>query len=405
MAAVSRHRCAALRGDEQACSSPLEAEERDVTEPTTAAEPGVPLETNVPGAAYPRLVDGDLVLRVEAPQAGTVQLAPPGDSFGSEPIALSRDDGGVWTTTIRSPAPGFHYYYLEIDGLQVNDPNSKAYSGYGRAVSALEIPEPGNDICELADVPHGDVRGHWFFATTTGRWRQLWVYTPPGYDDNPEQRYPVLYLQHGSGEDETSWHRQGRVGIILDNLLAAGTVVPMIVVMGSGYASQPPEPGTPPSAADRSRIIDEFAELLTVDVVPHVDQHYRTVPDRAHRALAGLSMGGRQALAAGLAHLDTFAWLAGLSPAIWLRTEEYPHWAVDPDWVDTLLAAAGGHRPEHVLLSAGTAEPRFVEAVGDLERMFDAAGIPHTTYLSPGTGHEWTTWRRSIVELWPVLFR
>lgn len=342
---------------------------------------------------------------MEAPRADTVQLAPPGDSLGAEPIALSRGAEGVWTVTIQSPAPGFHYYRLEIDGLLVNDPNSLAYSRYGRAVSGMEIPEAGNNLWELADVPHGDVRGHWYFASTTGEWRQLWVYTPPGYDDDPEQRYPVLYLQHGSGEDETSWYRQGRVGIILDNLVAAGTTLPMIVVMGSGYASPPPEPGTPPSAANGSRIVDEFAELLTVDVVPELDRHYRTVPDRAYRALGGLSMGGRQALAVGLARLDTFAWLAGLSPAVWLRTEVNPNWAVDPDWADTLLAGAGGHRPERVFLSAGTAETRFVDAVGDLERMFAAAGVAHTTYLSQGTGHEWTTWRRSIVELGPLLFR
>lgn len=376
-----------------------------MTDREATAELGTPLETNVPGAAYPRMVGGDLVLRVEAPQADSVQLASSADSLSEEPVALGRDAGGVWTATIPSPAPGFHYYRLEIDGLSVNDPNSKTYSGYGRAVGGLEIPEPGNDICELADVPHGDVRGHWYFATSTGRWRQLWIYTPPGYDDNPGERYPVLYLQHGAGEDETSWHRQGRIGVILDNLLAAGSTVPMIIVMGSGYASPPPEPGTPPSTTSVSRILDEFAELLTVDVVPHVDQHYRTVPDRAHRALGGLSMGGRQALTIGLARLDTFAWLLGLSPAVWLRSEEHPNWAVDPDWIDTALAAAGGHRPEHVLMSAGTAEPRFVEAVGDLERLFDAAGVRHTTYLSPGTGHEWTTWRRSIVELWPLLFR
>ena len=375
-----------------------------MTDSGTAAAPGIPLETNVAGASYPRTVDGALVLRVEAPRAGTVQLAPPGDSLGTEPVALSRGDDGYWTTTIRSPAPGFHYYRLEIDGLLVNDPNSQTFSGYGRSVSGLEIPEPGNDFCQLTDVPHGEVRGHWYFAGTTGRWRQLWVYTPPGYDDGV-QRYPVLYLQHGSGEDETSWHRQGRAGIILDNLLAAGSAVPMIVVMGSGYASAPPEPGTPPSAANGSRLIEEFAELLVADVVPEIDRHYRTVPDRAHRALAGLSMGGRQALAVGLTHLDTFGWLAGLSPAVWLRSEENQNWAVDPDWVDTSLAAAGGHRPEHVFLSAGTAETRFVDAVADLEQMFAAAGVAHTTYLSPDTGHEWTTWRRSIVELGPLLFR
>ena len=364
-----------------------------------------PLESSLPGAPYPRLVDGVLTFQVEAPAATSVRVQAPGDSLGTEPIEMIREPGGLWTASVQRPAPGFHYYRLEIDGLVVNDPASRTYSGYGRSVSGLEIPEPGNTIVELGNVAHGEVRGRWFFASTTGQWRQLWVYTPAGYDDDPSRRYPVLYLQHGSGEDETSWSRQGRAGIILDNLLAAGSAEPMIVVMGSGYASPPPPPGTPPSAANGSRIIDDFAELMITDLIPTVDRHYRTIADRDHRALAGLSMGGRQALAVGLGHLDTFGWIAGLSPAVWLRSEENQTWAIDPDWVDVSLAAANGLRPHRVFLSAGTAEPRFVDGVGDLDKMLSNADIDHTVYISPGTGHEWTTWRRSLVELAPLLFR
>lgn len=364
-----------------------------------------PLESNVPGAPYPRLVDGVLTFRVDAPTATSVRVQAPRDSLGTEPIEMVREPDGSWTAAVPNPAPGFHYYRLEIDGLVVNDPASRTYSGYGRSVSGLEIPEPGNTIVELGNVEHGEVRGRWFFASTTGTWRQVLVYTPAGYDDDPSRRYPVLYLQHGSGEDETSWSRQGRVGIILDNLVAAGSAEPMIVVMGSGYASPPPPPGTPPSAANGSKIIDEFADLMITDVIPAIDRHYRTIADRDHRALAGLSMGGRQALAVGLGHLETFGCLAGLSPAVWLRSEDIQSWAIDPDWVEVSIAAANGLRPHHVFLSAGTAEPRFVDAVGDLDTMLTAAEVNHTVYIAPGTGHEWTTRRRSIVELAPQLFR
>lgn len=310
----------------------------------------------------------------------------------------------------RGPRRGFHYYRLEIDGLVVNDPGSRTYSGYGRSVSCVEIPEAGNEIIELSDVAHGEVRGRWFSAGTTGKCRQLWVYTPAGYDDDPSRRFPVLYLQHGSGEYETSWSKQGRAGIILDNLVAAGLAEPMIVVMGSGYASPPPPPrmpgvGTAPSAADASRSIDEFADLLITDVIPTIDRHYRTITDRDHRALAGLLMSGRQALAVGFGHLDTFGWIAGLSPAVWLRSAENQSWAIDEDWVDASMAAANGLRPHYVFLSAGTAEPRFVEGVDDLDQMLTSAGVAHTVYISPDTGHEWTTWRRSLVELASLLFR
>ncbi len=372
---------------------------------TGTPDDGMALGSNVPGAPYPRLdAARRLVFRVHAPDADSLRVQAPGDSLGSEPLELSRDADGYWTGAIDDPAPGFHYYRLEVAGMAVNDPGSQAFSGYGGAVSGLEIPEPGNDSAELRDVPHGEIRTRWYEAGTTGGRRQLVVYTPPGYDDDASRRYPVLYLQHGSGEDETSWCRQGRAGIILDNLLADGSVDPMIVVMGSGYASPPANPGTPPTAGEVQRVIDEFADLLLDAVIPTVDRAYRTIPDRDHRALAGLSMGGRQALAVGLANLGTMAWVAGLSPAVWRHGADRS-WTIGTDWVKVLLAESGGHRARHVFLSAGSAEPMFVDAVHTLEQMLTEAGVDHTSYLSPGTGHEWLTWRRSLIELAPRLFR
>jgi enterochelin esterase-like enzyme len=364
---------------------------------------GTPLATTVPGAEFPRMMGGDVELEIEAPAATRVVMPAPGDSLGTDQIEFRRGDTGAWRAVIPNAAAGFHYYRVEVDGVAMNDPGSLAFSGYGRAVSGLEVADPSGPF-ELRDVPHGELRSRWYRSTVTSKWRQLWVYTPPSYDEDRAARYPVLYLQHGSGEDETSWPRQGRASIILDNLIADGAAVPMLVVMGSGYASPPPPPGTPPSAASARRVLDEFEQLLLTDVVPCVDEHYRTSPNREHRALAGLSMGGRQALIVGMRRLDTFAWLGGLSPAVWLSGPDNPTWAVESDWVQTSLSAADGLRPRHVFLSAGTEEQRFVAAVDQLADQFTRAGVEHSTFLSAGTAHEWTTWRRSLHELAPRLF-
>jgi enterochelin esterase family protein len=363
------------------------------------------LSSNVPGAQFPRLEADRLVFRLHAPDAHSVQMPAPGDSLGTEPVEFTRAADGFWTGAIDAPAPGFHYYRLQVDGLLVNDPGSQAFSGYGIAASGVEIPERGNTDAEFRDVPHGDVRSRWYRSTVTGDWRQLLIYTPPGYDADSAGRYPVLYLQHGSGEDETSWSRQGRAGVILDNLLAVSAAEPMLIVMGSGYPAPPPEPGTPPSPERVQQVIDGFGDVLLRDVVPLVDGLYRTKADRDNRALAGLSMGGRQALAVGLRSLEQFGWIAGLSPAVWVDGTAGRGWTVGPDWVQESLKASGEFRPRHVFLTAGSLETQFVTAIEDLAGMFTEAGIEHTSYVSPGTSHEWLTWRRSLVRLAPLLFR
>lgn len=285
--------------------------------------------------------------------------------------------------------------------MQLNDPGSRTYFGHGRDVSGLEVPDSACSLGRRHQVPSGEVRSRWYFAHMTKAWRRLLVYTPSGYDDDPCIRYPVLYLQHGAGEDETDWAKQVRVDIILDNLIAAGDVLPMMVVMASGYAYSP-EPDRPWTPACVDSVVADFARLHLSEVMPTVDRTYRTIADRRGRAIGGLSMGGRQALHLSLAHADTFGWVAGMSPAAFLRTgsafdigDRY----VDDETRDVRLL------PTLVYLSAGFAEPTFGAAVGAIEQQLQKQRIPTVTSIVTGTSHEWQTWRRSFIALAPLLFR
>lgn len=359
----------------------------------TDAPPGVPACTNVSGADYPRVLPGGrVVLRVAAPDAREVQFKL------DKPYAAARDASGVWTATTDPQVPGFHYYWLVIDNVPVNDPSSETFFGYGRETSGIEVPEAGADYSAPRDVPHGDVRERWYQAKTTGEWRRVFVYTPPGYDADPSRRYPVLYLQHGRGENERGWSRQGRVGFILDNLIADGKAKPMLIVMEHGYAHTAGEPAD----WDFSRDLAVFATVMINDLVPMVDRTYRTIPDREHRALAGLSMGGSQALQIGLSHLDAFAYIGAFSAG---GLDGGP---------DELRKMHGGvmaddaafNRRVHLLwLGVGTAEPPgFGAGVKLLHENLAKAGINSTYYESPGTAHEWLTWRRCLHEFAPLLF-
>ena len=197
-----------------------------------------PSETNVWGAEYPRVDSaGKVQIRVKAPNATTVKL-----NFWSGPkLDMVKQADGFWIVTTPPLVPGFHYYVIQIDGAEVSDPNTHAYFGGGRPVSAVEVPEAGSIYYSPQNVPHGSVREVLYFSQVTGSWRHALVYTPPKYEESTA-RFPVLYLQHGAGEDETGWVRQGRANFILDNLLAAGTCKPMIVVMAYGYAARAGQP-------------------------------------------------------------------------------------------------------------------------------------------------------------------
>src|SRR5262249_14128075 len=226
---------------------------------------------------------------------------------------------GVWTITTEPLVPGFHYYTFVIDGARVSDPNSETFFGVSRMMSGIEVPEKGVDFYDPKDVAHGEVRERWYHSKSTDTWRRCYVYTPPDYDSNSSRRYPVLYLQHGAGEDERGWPTQGHVNFILDNLIAAGKAKPMIIVMdngggGAAFAGGPRGRGGPPPAG-RGGLgnFGAFQEILLDELIPMIDSTYRTISDREHRAMAGLSMGGMQTMQIGLGHLDKFAYLGGFS--------------------------------------------------------------------------------------------
>ena len=267
-----------------------------------AQEPGdfKPATSNVLDAQYPKVDSNSRVqIRFKAPDATKVKL-----NFWSGPkVDMEKQADGFWTFTTPPMAPGLHYYTVIVDGAEVSDPGSTAYFGGSKWASAVEVPEAGVDYYLPKDVPHGQVREIWYHSSVTGTWRHAFVYLPPDYDAQTKTRYPVLYLQHGGGEDETGWIRQGKANFILDNLIASGNTKPMIIVMANGYASRagyvvPDLTGKPFGSPEFMKVMQErmgaFEDDMTQVLIPFIDKTFRTIPDRDHRAMAGLSMGGMQ---------------------------------------------------------------------------------------------------------------
>jgi len=366
--------------------------------------------TNIRGAEYPRIhSDLRVTFRIHAPDAQKVQF-----DIGKLYDAV-RDAEGFWTVTTEPQVAGFHYYALVIDGVQVNDTSSETFYGAGRQMSGIEIPSPDSAFYSPQDVPHGEVRERHYFSKTTQTWRRTFVYTPPDYETNREGRYPVLYLQHGGGEDERSWPMQGRVGFIMDNLIAAQKAKPMIIVMEQGYARKPDEPQIPlgapartPSVAippDFSRMFATLGEVFIKDLIPMIDATYRTKADRANRAMAGLSMGGMQSFQIGLANTDFFAYIGGFSGGGGgfgggTFEAKTAHNGVMAD------ADAFNKKMRVVFLSIGTAESEnFYNSVKNYRDSLAKAGIKTVYYEAPETSHEWQTWRRSLREFAPLLFQ
>lgn len=359
----------------------------------------VPASTNQPGKLYPQVnSEGCVRAQVLAPDAHSVFL-----DLGGVKYPLVKDQRGVWTGDSRSQDEGFHYYQLIIDGAQVPDPGSKYFYGCSRWGSAIEIPATDEDIYALKDVPHGNIREQLYFSKITNSWRRCFVYTPAEYDQNTSVRYPVLYLQHGSGEDETGWAVQGKANLILDNLIAAKKAVPMIIVMENGYATaarttgglRAPQPGG----------VSAFESVLVKEVIPMIDAKYRTLSDREHRAMAGLSMGANQTIQITMNNLDLFSHIGGFS-----GTSNYPSEAeIDP------ATFMGGKFKDGQALNAkiklfwlglGTKESRpFPGSVGAFKAMLDKVGMKYVFYGESQTGHEWQTWRRSLHQFAQHLFK
>lgn len=355
---------------------------------------GLPAPGNVAGASYPRIADDlRVTFRLQAPEARKVLLHG-GAGLVKKPLPLTRDDGGVWSITTPPAVPGFHYYWFSVDGLNVNDPGSFAYFGYGRETGGIDIPSKGEDFYDIKAVPHGSVRAHWYHSPLTGQWRRAHVYTPPDYDRDPAARYPVLYLQHGAGENERGWVDQGRANFILDNLLAGGHAVPMLIVMDRGYASvRGANPNSLPGNA--------FPEVLVSELLPSIETTFRTKTGPEHRAMGGLSMGSMQALEIGLGHPDKFGWIAAMSPPP--RDPFDAQRAYGGAFAD---AAAFNARNKLLWIGAGEAEVKFAEYATAMSDALTKAGVKsHVLFTSKGTDHEWQTWRRSLHDLAPRLFR
>jgi len=356
-----------------------------------------PATSNVRGAAYPRITsDLRAIFQVKAPDAQKIQLML-GKTFD-----MVKDEKGIWSFTTDPLVPGFHYYFLIVDGVQVSDPASESYFGWGKMSSGIEVPEAGVSYYSLKNIPHGDVRQKWYFSNTTQAWRRCFVYCPPDYNSNLNKKYPVLYLQHGSGEDERGWSVQGKADIILDNLIAEGNAFPMIIVMDQGYATRAgapaPVPGQQPSGPSA------FEEVVIKDLIPFIDSNFRTLSDREHRAMAGLSMGGMQTIQITMSNLDKFAYIGGFSGAGRFSGAGLD---VNKDYNGVLAdAQIFNNKVKLLWIGIGSAEPQnMYKAVNGFHLSLEKAGIKHVYYESPGTDHEWLTWRRSLNEFAPLLFR
>jgi enterochelin esterase-like enzyme len=363
-----------------------------------------PADTNVRGAEYPRVhANGSVTFQVKAPTAQKVQVQPGAaagepSGLGAGPFDMVRSADGVWSVTVPPGVPGFHYYWLLVDGVEANDPSSETFFGYNKETSGVEVPEPGVDFYLPKDVPHGEIREHWYYAKVTEAWRRALVYTPPAYDANPRLRYPVLYLQHGGGESVTGWPRQGHMNFIMDNLIATGKAKPMIVVMENGYALKPGEKQGAPGGPIPTH--STLEEVVVGELIPTIDASYRTLADRDHRAMAGLSMGSRQTLQITLSNLDKFSYIGAFS-----RPTD-ANFAAATSYNGVFKDAAAFNKKVHLLFfGAGTAEHSIHDSAKASHEALDKAGVKNVFVEFPGTAHEWQTWRKTLNDFAPRLFR
>ncbi|MBK7131671.1 MAG: esterase [Bacteroidales bacterium] len=339
-----------------------------------------PSTLNQPGQEYPQVnSQGYARFRIMAPQAQSVVVSLGlGGTRGGTPLTKTED--GTWVGVTAGPLEeGFHYYHLTVDGGVFNDPGTLNFYGSTRWESGIEIPAHDEDFYALKDVPHGKVQQILFPSKSTNTSRRAFVYTPPSYDKDKSKKYPVLYLQHGWGEDETAWSNQGRANLIMDNLIANGKIKPFIIVMTYGMTNDVKMGGM------RNFKIDAFQTVLIDELIPYIDNNFRTLADQSNRAMGGLSMGGMETKTITLARPDVFS-----------------HYA---------LLSGGTYSPEDIkdkskvkliFLSCGSFEN--AEGVRNAAAALKDAGINAVSYVSENTRHEFQTWRRSLLELAPLLF-
>lgn len=338
-----------------------------------------PSSLNQPQQEYPQVnSQGYARFKILAPAADSVRVSLGLGGRGG--TKLTKGEDGFWTGTTAGPLDeGFHYYNVKIDGGKFNDPGALNFYGSVRWESGIEIPAHDQDFYALKDVPHGKVEQILFPSKSTNTSRRAFVYTPPGYEKSKE-KYPVLYLQHGWGEDETAWSNQGRANLIMDNLIAEGKIKPFLIVMTYGMTNEIKFGGL------RDFKVDAFQTVLVDELIPYIDTNFRTISDQAHRAMAGLSMGGMETKMITLN-----------------KPEVFSHYG---------LLSGGTYKPEDIkdrskvkliFLSCGSKERP--DGVKSATEALKAAGFNAVSYISEGTAHEFQTWRRSLYQLAPLLFK
>ena len=373
-----------------------------------------PATTNQEGKQYPMVNSQRMVrARISAPKATFVGLDIAGKIY-----EMTKDENGVWTGTSAPQDEGFHYYQLNIDGASVPDPGSKYYYGASRWGSGIDIPAADESFYTVKNVPQGSISEVYYYSTVQEKMRHGYIYLPNEYYTNPTKKFPVLYLQHGMGENETGWSAQGKTGIIMDNLIAEGKAVPFIIFMDNGLDTRRPgDPspeemrrqgfggqrqqggnrpgGRPGGRGGFGNFFEAFQQILLTDIIPMVEKNYRVIADTEHRAMAGLSMGGMQTRGITLANPKTFAYVGMFSGGTFS--------------VDDLKDATDFKKTNKVLfMSAGGRETRMAEgdgSVGKAAENLKALGFNAHSYVSPETAHEWQTWRRSLYQFAQLIFK
>jgi predicted alpha/beta superfamily hydrolase len=371
------------------------------------ADTAHPSPYNLYGARYPRIEsDARVTFKFYAPNAQKVQV-----SIVNVPFDMVKGDDGVWSYTSEPQDLGYHNYWMIVDGSIVVDPATNAFIGYSHMCNGFEIPDPDGGFYALKDVPHGNVLIKNYYSTVAKSWRHIFIYTPPDYDKNTRKRFPVLYLQHGGGEDERVWIEMGRTNLILDNLIAEGKITPFIVVMETSAVGTPrvivpgppaprpaaPAAGAPAAGAPGARPGGPagfggpgggiYGQLMTTDLIPFIDKNFRTIADQKNRAMAGLSMGAMQTRTVTLANLDKFSHIGLFSGG-----------TIAPESITDKT------RVKLVFMSYGSRE-RGADGVKAAADVLNQAGIKSVSYVSPLTAHEFQSWRRSLREFALLLFK
>lgn len=347
---------------------------------------GDPAQTNIRNAKYPQILpDNKVIFKIKAPEALKLQI-----DLGKK-YDMVRDSEGLWTVTTDVINQGFNYYSLLIDGVAVADPASQSFYGMGRMASGIEIPSKEGDFYALKAVPHGEIRIKQYFSKTTNSWREMYVYTPPGYE-NASEKYPVLYLLHGGGEDQTGWASQGKANLILDNLIAENKAKPMLIVMLDGNVAG--------SAGFNENALKAFENELKTEAIPFVESNFKAAKEAKNRALAGLSMGGLQTLYAGVKNSDLFSYLGVFSSGWWASNTALS----DPqyEFMKNNTAVINSNIKE-LWISMGGKEDIAYDNCKIMMKKFDQMGIKYK-YSEYSGGHTWPVWRHDLFKFLPLLF-